>query len=135
MRPRYRDYDEMQDRRPPPPRRDYFSRRGGGGGDYYSGPPPRRTEQARPCKVLGVFGLSIHTTERDLYNVFSIYGRVRDIHMVYDSVSGIDFTSLFSTSYQNSKSTQLSISIKLKKHRVGERVRQIVQALRCKSEA
>ncbi|KAL5967635.1 hypothetical protein TSMEX_004604 [Taenia solium] len=93
MRPRYRDYDEMQDRRPPPPRRDYFSRRGGGGGggggggDYYSGPPPRRTEQARPCKVLGVFGLSIHTTERDLYNVFSIYGRVRDIHMVYDSRS------------------------------------------------
>nr|CDS23672.1 transformer 2 protein beta [Echinococcus granulosus] len=88
LRPRYRDYDEMQDRRLSAPRRDYFSRRGGGGSDYYSGPPPRRTEQARPCKVLGVFGLSIHTTERDLYNVFSIYGRVRDIHMVYDNMSG-----------------------------------------------
>ncbi|VDD75885.1 unnamed protein product [Mesocestoides corti] len=86
MRPRYREYEEMSERRPPP-RKDYVDRRAGGG-SFYGNAPPRRPETSRPCKVLGVFGLSVHTTERDLYNIFSSYGRVRDIQMVYDNLTG-----------------------------------------------
>lgn len=82
-RPRYREYDDAADRRPPP-RREYGDRRSSGG---YNG--PRGADSTRPCKVLGVFGLSIQTTERDLYNIFSTYGRVRDIQMVYDRLTGI----------------------------------------------
>ena len=104
-RPRYREYSDSQDRRS---RREYSRR------DYRASPPPRRAEQARPCKVLGVFGLSVHTTERDLYEVFSNYGRVRDIQMVYDNMSGTDSTSLCPFPVKRSKSARASVSIRAK---------------------
>lgn len=37
-----------------------------------------------PSNVLGVFGLSIRTTERDLDDEFSRYGRVEKVVIVYD---------------------------------------------------
>lgn len=37
-----------------------------------------------PCNVLGIFGLSIRTTERDLDDEFSRYGRVEKVVIVYD---------------------------------------------------
>lgn len=43
-------------------------------------PPP----DAPPSNVLGVFGLSIRTTERDLQDEFSRFGSVETIVIVYD---------------------------------------------------
>ncbi|VUZ41747.1 unnamed protein product [Hymenolepis diminuta] len=85
-RPTYRDddrsrYRDSENRRGPPPRRHFESRRGGG-------PPNRRNEPTKPCKVLGVFGLSTNIKERDLHDIFSAYGKVVDIRMVYDNMSG-----------------------------------------------
>ncbi|TFK83273.1 RNA-binding domain-containing protein, partial [Polyporus arcularius HHB13444] len=37
-----------------------------------------------PSNVLGVFGLSIRTTERDLDDEFSRFGRVEKVVIVYD---------------------------------------------------
>ena len=37
-----------------------------------------------PSNVLGVFGLSIRTTERDLDEEFSRFGRVEKVTIVYD---------------------------------------------------
>lgn len=37
-----------------------------------------------PSNVLGVFGLSIRTTERDLDDEFSRFGRVEKVTIVYD---------------------------------------------------
>ncbi|KAI0069107.1 RNA-binding domain-containing protein, partial [Artomyces pyxidatus] len=51
-------------------------------------PPPRRPPHApiapNPTNVLGVFGLSIRTTERDLDDEFSKFGRVDKVTIVYD---------------------------------------------------
>ncbi|KAK2462344.1 hypothetical protein APHAL10511_005650 [Amanita phalloides] len=52
-------------------------------------PPPRRPPHApikapNPSNVLGVFGLSIRTQERDLDEEFSRYGRVEKVTIVYD---------------------------------------------------
>ncbi|KAM3178726.1 hypothetical protein ACTXT7_001992 [Hymenolepis weldensis] len=85
-RPTYRDddrsrYRDSENRRGPPPRRHFENRRG-------EGPPNRRNEQTKPCKVLGVFGLSTNIKERDLHDIFSAYGKVVDIRMVYDNMSG-----------------------------------------------
>lgn len=40
-----------------------------------------------PNCCLGVFGLSLYTTERDLREVFSKYGPLADVHIVYDQQS------------------------------------------------
>ncbi|SCZ97197.1 BZ3500_MvSof-1268-A1-R1_Chr4-2g07053 [Microbotryum saponariae] len=64
-------------RSPPPPRR-------------YEPPPPRRPAHApvaEPSNVLGVFGLSIRTTERDLEDEFSRSGKVEKVVIVYDARS------------------------------------------------
>lgn len=37
-----------------------------------------------PSNVLGVFGLSIRTQERDLDDEFSRFGRVEKVTIVYD---------------------------------------------------
>ncbi len=37
-----------------------------------------------PSSVLGVFGLSIRTTERDLDEEFSRFGHVEKVTIVYD---------------------------------------------------
>lgn len=85
-RPAYRDddrsrYRDSEIRRGSTPRRNFENRRG-------SGPPNRRNESTKPCKVLGVFGLSTNIKERDLHDIFSAYGKVVDIRMVYDNMSG-----------------------------------------------
>nr|XP_020469731.1 transformer-2 protein homolog alpha-like isoform X2 [Monopterus albus] len=40
-----------------------------------------------PSACLGVFGLSLYTTERDLREVFSKYGPLSDVNVVYDQQS------------------------------------------------
>lgn len=40
-----------------------------------------------PNSCLGVFGLSLYTTERDLREVFSKYGPLADVSIVYDQQS------------------------------------------------
>ncbi|TPP62342.1 Transformer-2 protein like protein alpha [Fasciola gigantica] len=42
----------------------------------------------KPSRVLGVFGLSLRTEERHLYDIMSAYGAVEDIQIVYDSLTG-----------------------------------------------
>jgi RNA recognition motif-containing protein len=56
------------------------------GSNDYSGPPkPRHAPaQVAPNNVLGVFGLSIRTRERDLEDEFSRYGDVEKVVIVYD---------------------------------------------------
>ncbi|KAI0723535.1 hypothetical protein C8Q76DRAFT_767401 [Earliella scabrosa] len=59
---------------------------------YRRSPPPRRPPHApiqapNPSNVLGVFGLSIRTTERDLDDEFSRFGRVEKVVIVYDQRS------------------------------------------------
>ncbi|KRY10409.1 Transformer-2 -like protein beta [Trichinella patagoniensis] len=47
---------------------------------------PRENPPTSRC--LGVFGLSLYTTERDLHQLFSRYGKVDDVQLVYDHPSG-----------------------------------------------
>ncbi|KAL7421670.1 hypothetical protein Q5752_003439 [Cryptotrichosporon argae] len=53
----------------------------------YSGPPPHKPShapRAEPNNVLGVFGLSIRTRERDLEDEFMRCGDVEKVVIVYD---------------------------------------------------
>ena len=73
-----------------PPR--YGNRRGYEAG---SDPAPRRPPHAPAAvsanPVLGVFGLSIRTSERDLEDEFLRYGEVEKVVIVYDQrVSSLD---------------------------------------------
>ncbi|KAK7696458.1 hypothetical protein QCA50_001115 [Cerrena zonata] len=81
--------------------------RGSGGSNYRRSPAPRRPPHApiakqapNPSAVLGVFGLSIRTTERDLDDEFSRFGRVDKVTIVYDQRSdrsrGFGFISMSS---------------------------------------
>ncbi|XP_004073891.1 transformer-2 protein homolog alpha [Oryzias latipes] len=45
-------------------------------------------ENPDPSTCLGVFGLNLSTTERDLREVFSRYGRLTGINMVHDQRTG-----------------------------------------------
>ncbi|MGH0117667.1 UNVERIFIED_CONTAM: hypothetical protein FKN15_041859 [Acipenser sinensis] len=49
----------------------------------------RKTKKANPDpnNCIGVFGLSLYTTERDLREVFSKYGPLADVSIVYDQQS------------------------------------------------
>ncbi|KAG9128186.1 hypothetical protein FRC07_003736 [Ceratobasidium sp. 392] len=47
-------------------------------------PRPRGAPSATPSAVIGVFGLSIRTQERDLDEEFGRYGRVEKVTIVYD---------------------------------------------------
>lgn len=49
-----------------------------------------------PSNVLGVFGLSIRTTERDLDDEFSRFGLVEKVTIVYDQRVSALFTVLHS---------------------------------------
>ncbi|KAG9018191.1 hypothetical protein FRB90_011889, partial [Tulasnella sp. 427] len=55
-------------------------------------PPPRRPAHApmapNPSSVLGVFGLSIRTVEKQLEDEFSRYGHVDKVTIVYDARTG-----------------------------------------------
>ncbi len=37
---------------------------------------------------MSVFGLGMHTNERDIKDVFSKYGRVTDVKIIYDGKTG-----------------------------------------------
>jgi transformer-2 protein len=53
--------------------------------DYPSAPRPRPPPaQVAPNNVLGVFGLSVRTRERDLEDEFGRYGEVEKAIIVYD---------------------------------------------------
>lgn len=42
-------------------------------------------DNPKPSRCLGVFGLSVYTTENDLYNIFSKYGAVDRVQVVIDA--------------------------------------------------
>ena len=97
---------DSRDRDLPPARGRSRSRSPQRSSSYRRSPPPRRPPQApvvriplifscmphvypakqapNPSNVLGVFGLSIRTTERDLDDEFSRFGRVEKVVIVYD---------------------------------------------------
>jgi len=58
----------------------------------YRHSPPRHKRSGQiapnPSNVLGVFGLSIRSTERDLDDEFARYGSVEKVTIVYDQRSG-----------------------------------------------
>ncbi|VDP96635.1 unnamed protein product [Trichobilharzia regenti] len=45
-------------------------------------------ENPNPSRCLGVFGLSLHTQERNLYDIFSQYGNIEDVQLVFDNYTG-----------------------------------------------
>ncbi|XP_067470112.1 transformer-2 protein homolog beta isoform X2 [Thunnus thynnus] len=58
-----------------------------------------------PNTCLGVFGLSLYTTERDLREVFSKYGPLSDVNIVYDQQSrrSRGFAFVYFENYEDSK--------------------------------
>jgi len=50
--------------------------------------PNMLNQQPNPSNVLGVFGLSIRTQERDLEDEFCRFGRVEKVTIVYDQRVG-----------------------------------------------
>jgi transformer-2 protein len=38
-----------------------------------------------PSRVLGVFGLSLYTTERELYSIFNKFGSIEKVTVVLDA--------------------------------------------------
>ncbi|KAK6620307.1 hypothetical protein RUM44_006708 [Polyplax serrata] len=45
-------------------------------------------ENPQPCRCLGVFGLSVYTTEQELHHIFSKYGPVERVQVVIDAKTG-----------------------------------------------
>ncbi|XP_021378791.1 transformer-2 protein homolog alpha-like isoform X1 [Mizuhopecten yessoensis] len=45
-------------------------------------------DNPEPTRCLGIFGLSLYTQERDLRDVFSRYGSLEEVQVVYDRQSG-----------------------------------------------
>ncbi|OBZ71763.1 Transformer-2 beta [Grifola frondosa] len=96
---------DSRDRDLPPARGRSRSRSPVRSTSYRRSPPPRRPPHApiapNPSNVLGVFGLSIRTTERDLDEEFSRFGRVEKVVIVYDQRSdrsrGFGFISMSNT--------------------------------------
>ncbi|XP_031566771.1 transformer-2 protein homolog beta-like [Actinia tenebrosa] len=82
-RKRYRSYSRS---RSPSP---YYKRR-----DHSRSPLSDRKrhqgnrEEPQPSRCLGIFGLSLYTTERDLKPIFEKYGPIEDINIVYDHQTG-----------------------------------------------
>lgn len=52
-------------------------------------------QNPRPSNVLGVFGLSVHTTERELDDEFSRFGRVEKVTIVYDQRVSRQYLAVF----------------------------------------
>lgn len=42
-------------------------------------------DNPKPSRCLGVFGLSVYTTEEELYHIFSKYGPVERVQVVIDA--------------------------------------------------
>ncbi|XP_050522950.1 transformer-2 protein homolog beta-like isoform X5 [Daktulosphaira vitifoliae] len=53
-----------------------------------SGSRRGRHENPKPNKCLGIFGLSVYTTEHQLYDIFSKYGSIDKILIIIDAKSG-----------------------------------------------
>ncbi|KAF7253434.1 hypothetical protein EYD10_01015 [Varanus komodoensis] len=66
-----------------------------------------------PNCCLGVFGLSLYTTERDLREVFSKYGPIADVSIVYDQQSrrSRGFAFVYFESVDDAKEEKITISI------------------------
>lgn len=47
-----------------------------------------RYDNIPPNRCVGVFGLSLYTTERDLKECFGKYGPIEDVQLVYDHPTG-----------------------------------------------
>ncbi len=62
--------------------------RGYGGGYGFRRGRDGPRDNPTPSRCLGVFGLSLSTQERSLYDVFSRYGEVEDVSIVYDNYTG-----------------------------------------------
>ena len=41
-----------------------------------------------PCRVVGVFGLSLYTGEKEVREMFSKYGPIEQVQVVYDHQTG-----------------------------------------------
>lgn len=41
-----------------------------------------------PCRVVGVFGLSLYTGEKEIRELFSKYGPIEQVQVVYDHQTG-----------------------------------------------
>eukprot|EP00731_Ephydatia_muelleri_P009240 Em0004g1578a len=48
----------------------------------------KRHYNPSPCRVLGVFGLSLYTGEKDLRELFGKYGPMEEVQIVYDHQTG-----------------------------------------------
>ncbi|XP_001944825.2 transformer-2 protein homolog beta isoform X2 [Acyrthosiphon pisum] len=53
-----------------------------------SGSRRSRHENPKPNKCLGIFGLSVYTTEHQLYDIFAKYGSIDKILIIIDAKSG-----------------------------------------------
>jgi len=45
-------------------------------------------EDPAPSKCIGIFGLSLYTTERQLHHLFSKYGPISKVQVVLDAKTG-----------------------------------------------
>ncbi|VDN51333.1 unnamed protein product, partial [Dracunculus medinensis] len=54
---------------------------------YDNGSRSIRREEPEPSRCLGVFGLSLYTTERDLKEIFEKYGELEKAQLVFDHPS------------------------------------------------
>ncbi|KAL6724958.1 hypothetical protein Aduo_019794 [Ancylostoma duodenale] len=45
-------------------------------------------EDPRPCRCIGIFGMNVDTSERDLENIFQEFGEIDYIKIVRDHVTG-----------------------------------------------
>ncbi|KAK6034010.1 hypothetical protein COOONC_28485, partial [Cooperia oncophora] len=45
-------------------------------------------EDARPCRCVGIFGMNVDTSERDLENIFGEFGEIDYIKIVRDHMTG-----------------------------------------------
>ncbi|XP_065560793.1 transformer-2 protein homolog alpha-like [Artemia franciscana] len=81
---RYRSRSRSRDRR-----RSYRSRSRSAGRHSRSGRNNySRDEQPEPSRCLGIFGMSLYTTEHELHHVLSKYGPLEKVQVVKDAKTG-----------------------------------------------
>lgn len=56
--------------------------------DEHKADRSRRPEPPPKSKCLGVFGLSANTTEDKIYDIFSKYGKIKRINVIFDTKTG-----------------------------------------------
>lgn len=61
----------------------------------------RQQENPTPSRCLGVFGLSLYTTEQQINHIFSKYGPVDKVQVVIDAKVGTHTFFFFFTSHVN----------------------------------